>query len=70
MRLVKHEEELGEQMRQASSEALASFGDGAVFIEKYVVKPRHIEIQIFVTNSEMDYIYLKENVAFSVAIKR
>ncbi|MBK7694564.1 MAG: acetyl-CoA carboxylase biotin carboxylase subunit [Saprospiraceae bacterium] len=47
MRLVKHEEELGEQMRQASSEALASFGDGAVFIEKYVVKPRHIEIQIF-----------------------
>jgi acetyl-CoA carboxylase biotin carboxylase subunit len=47
MRLVNQESELEEQMRQASSEALASFGDGAVFIEKFVHRPRHIEIQIF-----------------------
>ncbi len=47
MRLVHHESELEAQLRSASSEALSAFGDGSVFIEKYVSKPRHIEIQIF-----------------------
>ena len=47
MRLVHREEELEEQMKMASNEALAAFGDGAVFIEKFVTKPRHIEIQVF-----------------------
>jgi len=46
MRIVNHEEELEEKMRMAMSEAASSFGDGAVFIEKYVSSPRHIEIQI------------------------
>jgi acetyl/propionyl-CoA carboxylase alpha subunit len=41
MRLVQYEEELEEQMKMASNEALAAFGDGAVFIEKFVTKPRH-----------------------------
>ncbi len=47
MRLVHSADELAEQMRQASSEALSSFGDGSVFIEKYVSRPRHIEVQVF-----------------------
>ncbi|NOT36348.1 MAG: acetyl-CoA carboxylase biotin carboxylase subunit [Saprospiraceae bacterium] len=47
MRLVNKEEELEEQMKMASSEALSAFGDGSVFIEKYVANPKHIEIQIF-----------------------
>jgi propionyl-CoA carboxylase alpha chain len=34
------------QMQRAISEAKSSFGDGSVFIEKYVTAPRHIEIQI------------------------
>ncbi|KAJ0397334.1 hypothetical protein P43SY_009284 [Pythium insidiosum] len=46
MRVVKSEEELAENFTRASSEALAAFGDGTVFIERYVSKPRHIEIQI------------------------
>ncbi len=46
MRLVEHEEELESQMQMAISEAISSFGDGAVFIEKFVRNPRHIEIQV------------------------
>jgi propionyl-CoA carboxylase alpha chain len=46
MRLVHNEEEFEEQMNRAISEAQAAFGDGAVFIEKFVTAPRHIEIQV------------------------
>jgi D-alanine-D-alanine ligase-like ATP-grasp enzyme len=46
MRLVQNSEEFEEQMNLAQSEARNSFGDDAVFIEKFVTKPRHIEIQI------------------------
>jgi acetyl-CoA carboxylase biotin carboxylase subunit len=46
MRIVEHEAELEEQMQRAISEAMSAFGDGAVFIEKYVSGPRHIEIQV------------------------
>ncbi len=46
MRIVEQVEELDEQMERAISEAVSAFGDGAVFIEKYVTSPRHIEIQV------------------------
>ncbi|GAB3651078.1 acetyl-CoA carboxylase biotin carboxylase subunit [Echinicola sediminis] len=46
MRIVEKEEELEEQMQRAISEAQSSFGDGSVFIEKYITRPRHIEIQV------------------------
>jgi propionyl-CoA carboxylase alpha chain len=46
MRIVEKETELEEQMQRAISEARSSFGDGSVFIEKYVSSPRHIEIQV------------------------
>ncbi|MBP7273297.1 MAG: acetyl-CoA carboxylase biotin carboxylase subunit [Saprospiraceae bacterium] len=46
MRVVQHEAEFEEQLQRAQSEALASFGDSAVFIEKYVASPKHIEVQI------------------------
>ena len=46
MRVVQNLDELEEQMNLAISEAVSSFGDGAVFIEKYVGKPRHIEVQV------------------------
>ena len=46
MRIVESEREFGEQANRAMSEAQAAFGDGSVFIEKYVSSPRHIEIQI------------------------
>lgn len=47
MRIVNHESEFEEQMERAISEATSAFGDGSVFIEKYVTQPRHIEFQIF-----------------------
>ncbi len=46
MRVVQQPSELPEQMERAISEAKAAFGDGAVFLEKYIESPRHIEIQI------------------------
>ncbi|MGB5262734.1 MAG: acetyl-CoA carboxylase biotin carboxylase subunit [Lutimonas sp.] len=46
MRIVESEKDLASQMERATSEALSSFGDGSVFIEKYVSSPRHIEIQV------------------------
>ncbi len=46
MRIVEHEQDLPAQMERAISEAQSAFGDGAVFIEKYIASPRHIEIQV------------------------
>lgn len=46
MRIVEKESDLESQMERAISEATSAFGDGSVFIEKYVSSPRHIEIQI------------------------
>jgi len=46
MRLVKDEQEILNSLRAARSEALASFGDDAVYIEKYVSSPHHIEFQV------------------------
>jgi len=46
MRIVENEAEFESQMDRAISEAINSFGDGSVFIEKYVASPRHIEIQV------------------------
>lgn len=46
MRIVEKEVDLDEQMQRAISEAKSAFGDGSVFIEKYVSQPRHIEFQI------------------------
>ncbi|MCB0654160.1 MAG: acetyl-CoA carboxylase biotin carboxylase subunit [Saprospiraceae bacterium] len=46
MRVVENEADFESQMSRAVSEALSSFGDGSVFIEKYISQPRHIEIQV------------------------
>ena len=46
MRIVEKESEFENQMKRAVSEAKNAFGNGAVFIEKYITEPRHIEIQI------------------------
>jgi acetyl/propionyl-CoA carboxylase alpha subunit len=46
MRIVDRVEDFEEQMQLAVSEATSAFGDGSVFIERYVSSPRHIEIQV------------------------
>jgi acetyl-CoA carboxylase biotin carboxylase subunit len=50
MRIVNGVDEFESQMHMAQSEALSSFGDDSVFIEKYVAAPRHIEIQLMADN--------------------
>ncbi len=50
MRLVEKAEELESQMKMAQNEARSSFGNDACFVEKFVTKPRHIEIQVFADN--------------------
>ena len=50
MRLVYKESELESALESASREAKNFFGDGRMFIEKYISKPRHIEFQIFGDN--------------------
>jgi propionyl-CoA carboxylase alpha chain len=50
MRVVENEKDFEAQMNRAISEAVAAFGDGSVFIEKYVASSRHIEIQIIADN--------------------
>lgn len=46
MRLVKHEDEIVNSVSAARSEAKAAFGDDAVYIEKYISSPHHIEFQV------------------------
>ncbi len=46
MKIVEKIEDFEEQMKRAVSEATSAFGDGSVFIEKYVTSPRHIEVQV------------------------
>ena len=50
MRIVEKVEDFEEQMKLAVSEATSAFGDGSVFIERYVTSPRHIEIQVLGDN--------------------
>lgn len=59
MRVVNSDDELESQMQMAKSEALSSFGDDAVFIEKYVAAPKHIEIQLM-GDQHGNYVYLFE----------
>lgn len=46
MRVVRQMEEVREMFDRASSEAAAAFGNGAMFIEKFIERPRHIEVQL------------------------
>ena len=61
MRVVNNLEELPEQMKRAISEAVSAFGNGAVFVEKYVTSPRHIEIQVLAdTHGNVVHLFERE----------
>lgn len=47
MRIVKSKAEFQDQLRSAKSEAINSFGDDHMLVEKYITTPRHIEVQVF-----------------------
>lgn len=59
MRVVKTEGELGRALETASSEAAAAFKSGDVYIERYVERPRHIEIQVL-ADEHGECVYLGE----------
>ena len=59
MRLVENEGDLKNAFEAAQSEALASFGDSAIYVEKAIVRPRHIEIQIF-SDKHGNFVHLGE----------
>jgi acetyl-CoA carboxylase biotin carboxylase subunit len=59
MRSVEHESELAGAWRDASSEAQNAFGDGRLYLEKYLLKPRHIEIQVL-ADQHGNVVYLGE----------
>lgn len=46
MRVVRDKKTLADNFQRAQSEALQSFGDGTVFLERFLDKPRHIEVQL------------------------
>ncbi len=46
MRIVRDPSELASQLQLASDEAISGFGDGAMMVERYVERPRHIEVQL------------------------
>jgi acetyl-CoA carboxylase biotin carboxylase subunit len=61
MRIVHSEADLESQMERAVSEAVSAFGDGSVFIEKYIGNPKHIEIQILAdTHGNTLYLFERE----------
>ncbi|WP_025995490.1 acetyl/propionyl/methylcrotonyl-CoA carboxylase subunit alpha [Pseudomonas viridiflava] len=47
MKVVEQDSELAESLASAQREALSSFGDSRMLVEKYVLQPRHVEIQVF-----------------------
>jgi acetyl-CoA carboxylase biotin carboxylase subunit len=59
MRIVRSEEELGTALETASTEAAAAFKNGDVYIERYIERPRHIEIQVL-ADEHGDCIHLGE----------
>lgn len=61
MRVVEKGADFAEQLQLAVSEALSAFGDGSVFIERYVGAPRHIEIQIMAdTHGNICYLFERD----------
>lgn len=61
MRIVEKEADFESQMNRAISEAVNAFGDGSVFIEKYIASPRHIEIQVMAdTHGNVIHLFERE----------
>ena len=61
MRIVENSAEFNEQLQLAISEATSAFGDGSVFIERFVTSPRHIEIQVMAdTHGNCVYLFERE----------
>ena len=59
MRIAFNDKEAAEGFKLSREEAISSFGDGRIFIEKYIQEPRHIEYQIL-GDEHGNYVYMPE----------
>jgi acetyl-CoA carboxylase biotin carboxylase subunit len=59
MRLVRTPDEFTSALARARGEALSSFGDDSVYVEKAIIQPRHIEIQVF-SDTHGNHVYMHE----------
>ncbi|MBN1300237.1 MAG: acetyl-CoA carboxylase biotin carboxylase subunit [Melioribacteraceae bacterium] len=59
MRIVRNAEELEESFERAGSESLKAFGDDRIYIEKYIVNPKHIEVQVL-SDKQGNHLHLFE----------
>ncbi|KAI8619235.1 carbamoyl-phosphate synthase L chain, ATP binding domain-containing protein [Chytriomyces sp. MP71] len=59
MRIVHNEEEFFEMLESSKREATKSFGDDTVLVEKYIIRPRHVEVQVF-ADAQGNAVYLFE----------
>jgi acetyl-CoA carboxylase biotin carboxylase subunit len=50
MRLVRVVSEIGDAVASARREAIAAFGDGTLYVERFIDRPRHVEVQVFADN--------------------
>jgi pyruvate carboxylase len=60
MRVVREPSELKQSFESASNEALTAFGDGSVFIERYVDSPRHVEVQILADGTDTVHLFERD----------
>ena len=59
MRLVEHRDEMARAIELARAEALSAFGDDELILEKAIVRPRHVEVQVF-GDSQGNIVHLGE----------
>jgi 3-methylcrotonyl-CoA carboxylase alpha subunit len=59
MRIIRDEKTFNDNLEQCKRESLKNFADDHVIIEKYIEKPRHIEVQVF-GDKHGNYVYLNE----------
>jgi 3-methylcrotonyl-CoA carboxylase alpha subunit len=59
IRIVEREEDLAQSVELVTREAIAAFGDGTLLVEKYVTRPRHVEVQVF-ADKHGNYVHLFE----------
>ena len=70
MQVVRSAAELEENLARAQSEALTAFGNAAVFVERYVEAPRHVEVQILSDGETTFHLYERHAVAYKGASKK
>ncbi|CAH1699602.1 hypothetical protein BOSEA1005_12655 [Hyphomicrobiales bacterium] len=70
MRIAHSSAEVAEGFARAKSEAASSFGDDRVFVEKFIVDPRHIEIRCWATSTATSSISASANARSSAATRR